>query len=557
MDLSLLIPARNEEYLARTIQDILEHIEGDSEIIAVLDGNWPNPPIEDHPRVHLIYHSESIGQRAATNEAARMSTAKYVMKLDAHCAVDQGFDVKLMADMQDDWTMVPIMRNLHVFDWVCECGYRQYQGPTPEACRLCGKPLTKEICWIAKPSPQSKAYCFDSTPHFQYFREFSKRPEGRGELTETMSLQGSCFMMTRQKYLDLNICDEEFGSWGSQGIEVACKTWLSGGRVIVSHKTFYAHLFRTQGADFGFPYPLSGKQTDHAKARARELFFEGKWDKAIRPLSWLVERFWPVPGWTEEQLNGLKDYESKNLTYFYSFPPKKGIVYYTDNRLDSIIMTACQRQLTHCANGHQVVSVSLAPLDFGENITLEAERGIFTMFRQILAGLEASTAEVIFLAEHDLIYHPSHFDFTPPRRDVFYYNENTWKIDAETGQALFYYTKQTSGLCAYRELLIEHYRKRIERVKREGRYDRAIGFEPGCHSFPRGIDNYPAERWMSDYPNLDIRHGKNLTPSRWSPDQFRSQRNCQGWTMADSVPGWGMTKGRFQELLQELTNGNH
>jgi len=33
-----------------------------------------------------------------------------------------------------------------------------------------------------------------------------------------------------------NICDEEFGSWGSQGLEVAIKTWLSGGKVMVSHK---------------------------------------------------------------------------------------------------------------------------------------------------------------------------------------------------------------------------------------------------------------------------------------------------------------------------------
>ena len=35
MDLSILIPARNEIFLTRTIQDILEHVEGNTEVIVV------------------------------------------------------------------------------------------------------------------------------------------------------------------------------------------------------------------------------------------------------------------------------------------------------------------------------------------------------------------------------------------------------------------------------------------------------------------------------------------------------------------------------------------
>ena len=93
MDLSILIPSRNELFLARTIQDILEHIEADTEVIAVLDGQWADPPVEDHPRVTLVYHPESVGQRAATNEAARIASGKYLMKVDAHCAFTQGFEI--------------------------------------------------------------------------------------------------------------------------------------------------------------------------------------------------------------------------------------------------------------------------------------------------------------------------------------------------------------------------------------------------------------------------------------------------------------------------------
>lgn len=245
-DLSILIPARNEQFLSKTIEDILSNIEGKTEIITVLDGAWANPGIQDDPRITIIYHPVSIGQRAATNEAAKLSNAKYIMKVDAHCAFDKGFDVKLMADMKDNWTMVPTMRNLHVFDWVCPEGHRRYQGPSG-LCTDCGERTEMDIVWIPKKNPQSNSYCFDSEPHFQYFGEFNKRPEGQGELTPTMSIQGSCFVMTREKYWELGICDESFGSWGSQGIEVACKTWLSGGQVMVNKKTWYAHLFRTQG----------------------------------------------------------------------------------------------------------------------------------------------------------------------------------------------------------------------------------------------------------------------------------------------------------------------
>ena len=109
-------------------------------------------------------------------------------------------------------------------------------------------------------------------------------------------------MLTKDKWLELEICDESLGSWGSQGIEVAVKTWLSGGRVIVNHKTYYAHMFRTQGGDFSFPYHMPNKQVQYAKSRIREIFFNNKWDKQIYPLSWLVKKFSPVPGWESTDL---------------------------------------------------------------------------------------------------------------------------------------------------------------------------------------------------------------------------------------------------------------
>lgn len=316
--LSILIPARNEVFLSKTVEDILANKRGNTNILVGLDGKWADPGIAAHPDVSVVYYPEAIGQRAMTNRLAKLSKAKYVMKVDAHCAFDEGFDVKLMDDMQDDWTTCPQMRNLHAFNWVCEDGHTRYQGPSG-VCESCGKETTREMVWQPRAGTRNSSYCFDSEPHFQYFKEYKNKQ--KGDLVESMSLQGSCFMMTRDKYWELNICDEEFGSWGSQGIEVAVKTWLSGGKVIINKKCWYAHLFRTQGSDFGFPYPISGKQVSKAKKHAKDLFFENKWDKQVLPLSWLVEKFWPVPGWREEDLANIKRFDTAgNLGTFIASP---------------------------------------------------------------------------------------------------------------------------------------------------------------------------------------------------------------------------------------------
>jgi hypothetical protein len=168
--------------------------------------------------------------------------------------------------------------------------------------------------WIGKRNPQSTSYCFDSEPHFQYFEDWKHREpyitDKKTGFTETMSLQGSCFMATREKYWELELCGEDLGSWGNQGLEVACKTWLSGGRVLVNHRTWYAHMFRTQGGDFSFPYNQSGRGVQKTKKKTWELFQNGNWPKQIHPISWLVERFWPVKGWTHENLSKLKASEN-------------------------------------------------------------------------------------------------------------------------------------------------------------------------------------------------------------------------------------------------------
>lgn len=538
-DLSILIPARNETYISNTVADILKNKRGKTEILVGLDGEWANPGILDHPDVRIVRVSESIGQRALTNRLCRLSKSKYVAKCDAHCAFDEGFDQKML-DMiagHDDWTVVPLMQNLHVFNWECpKCGGQWYQGPTPDRCMgNISKPghgttvnlacdnttgFRKVIVWAPREGgPHQTSYRFDKTLHFKYFPEFRRRPEGQGDVTPTMSLQGSFFMLTREKYWELNICDEKHGSWGQQGTEVACKTWLSGGKVMVNHNTWYAHMFRTQGGDFTFPYPQSERRIEEARQYSRDLWFNNKFEKQIHPLSWLIEKFAPVPGWTEE----IPD------------KARKGIIYYTDNQLPTKLAHKVQDQLKSIEL--PITSASLKKMDkMGTNVVVDGVRGYETYFKQILAALEASTSEIVFFCEHDNLMHSSHFDFTPPRKDRFYYDQNWWKVRSD-GFAVHWDANQVSGLCCYREHALEWYRNKQKSFYEQieaGRFDRK--FEP--------VDIVDGEEitevWKAKYPSIDIRHDRNLTYNKWSLDDFRDKSTAANFqeSTIDKIEGW-------------------
>lgn len=535
MDLSILIPARNEMFLSKTIENILANIEGDTEVIAVCDGNWPDPSIHDNARVHLIYHSQSIGQRAATNEAARLSKAKFIMKCDAHCSFDKGFDVKLMADIEYEWTIIPRMYNLHAFDWKCKkCGDTRYQGPTPTSCPKCDNKTDFERVMVWKPRLNRKSdyMRFDRDLKFQYWGALEKRESSKSDIADTMSLIGACWMMHRQRYWDLGGMDENHGSWGQMGTEIACKSWLSGGRLAVNKKTWFAHMFRTQGGDFGFPYHNPG--ISKARHHSRHLWLEGGWPLAKHNLQWLIDKFAPVPDWSTHQA------ETKEL------------IYYTDSHCREDILLACQKSIEKC--NLPIISVSQQPLAFGKNIVMELPRSTVSMYKQIVEGLQTSTADIVFLIEHDIIYHPSHFTFIPRRDDEIYYNVNRWSINADTGEAIFYYSWSNGHIVAYRKALLKWLTDFLALVEKIGYSHRKMGHAIGKRRY-EGVQHFHIRTFMSELPNLDIRHSGNFSNSRFTFDEKQRHELPPEWKRADEVPGWGQTKGRLGDILREVTNG--
>jgi len=233
----------------------------------------------------------------------------------------------------------------------------------------------------------------------------------------------------------------------------------------------------------------------------------------------------------------------------------KGIIYYTDNRLSQLRADWMLEELVKKyirKSGLPIVSCSLKPIDFGKNIIVNLNPCAVTMFEMILLALKASESKYIFFCEHDVLYHLSHFEFTPPTDDTFYYNTNVWRCHPRRNICVTYAEMRSlSGICTNRELAIEHFIKRLAYIKKNGwekdisknpKWARVMGYEPGKRTQIGGFSDDKSEAWQSEQPNIDIRHRLTMTIPKLSLNQFNQPPvNWQQVTI-DKIPYWNLKK---------------
>jgi len=277
-DLSILIPARNEIFLQQTITDLLTKAEGDIEVIAILDGYWPIPQLIEDVRLKIIHRGHPQGMRAAINAGAAIAKGKYLLKCDAHCMFAQGFDKILAKDCDKNWVVVPRRYSLDPEKWALIDNPKYPIDYMYLSNDLHGVP------WSAK----------------------NKDPKLKKKLIdETMSNQGSVWFMAKDYFHELELMDETtYGIFWNEFQEIGLKCWLSGGRVMVNKKTWYAHWHKTN--EYGRGYGMPGSEQPKALA-AVDKWKTGGWHKQTLPLSWLIERFWPVPTWTPELIEKVRN----------------------------------------------------------------------------------------------------------------------------------------------------------------------------------------------------------------------------------------------------------
>lgn len=307
INVSVIIPSRNDQFLNKTIHDLLDKSEKSVEVIVVLDGYWPSGIVEDK-RVLYAHHGtfhNSKGMRASINRGVSVSKGTYIMKIDEHCMVDQGWDRKLIEDSEDNYVVIPRRKRLDAEKWELTND---------------GRP---DIDYMFIDYPYKTKGDITDGLHGAEDRERGKARQGI-EIDDVMTMQGSCYFMSR-KHWDTVIKEMDelhYGPFTMEAQEISNKTWLSGGRVIVNKKTWYAHYHKgTKGKGYGFSteqYKQFSRDKEKGRLYAIEYWLNTKDYKYN--FDWLVDKFWPLPNWPLNWKEQIKE----DAQYDFSKVGEKG-----------------------------------------------------------------------------------------------------------------------------------------------------------------------------------------------------------------------------------------
>lgn len=274
--LSVIIPARNERFLGQTVADLLAH-GGDIEILAVLDGYWPDPPLPDDKRLVVLHRGRALGMRAGINAAAAIARGEWMMKTDAHCAFGVGYDEILQADCADNWIVIPRRYSLDAENWT-----------------------------IADKEPVDSMYYFWPWAHPDelglHGRPWNERARARKHIPidEDMTFQGSCWFMHRRHWDRLGGMSEVgYETFMGEPQELGLKTQLGpwAGAIMRNKSTWFAHLHK--GKTYGRMYSFTKSERDRGNAYSFDFWWNNRWAERVHDLEWLIERFWPLPGWPD------------------------------------------------------------------------------------------------------------------------------------------------------------------------------------------------------------------------------------------------------------------
>jgi glycosyltransferase involved in cell wall biosynthesis len=255
--LSIVIPSYLDKDLQKTIDDLRYKARGEIEILAVLDGYD-----DEITGAQVIRNEKRLGMRGAINRGVAESHGDYILKCDSHCMFDEGYDLKLLSHIEDNWIVVPRRYKLNTDSWVL------YDDP----------PIDYEKLVINRPDRICGV-------------EWKSRARERKDvlLDETMVFQGSCYVLSRKHWNWLGGLSEfGYGTFTQEPIEICLKTWLGGGRVMVNKSTWYAHKHRQHGRTYTFS---TTKEIEPGNTYSRDFWLNNRWEGRIHDLSWLMTRF--------------------------------------------------------------------------------------------------------------------------------------------------------------------------------------------------------------------------------------------------------------------------
>lgn len=236
---SVVIPCwmDDEQYLSRTVSSIKDNAIGRLEILTEMD-------------------TYDEGHRVLTNRAVEKAKGKYILRIDAHCAMSPGWDARMKTACNGDVIVKPMLDGLDVDTWM---GHNRDMGMV-----VWNKRFRNRYPYFWKPFP------------------------ARDVEEESLSLIGCCFLLEKRYYDKLGGCDESLSKWGGFGLEWALKTWLTGGRVAIRTDCVCYHLFREAGK---IPFQIDQRRLDETFLSLGKTWSLGLGKGQTRPMAWLISRF--------------------------------------------------------------------------------------------------------------------------------------------------------------------------------------------------------------------------------------------------------------------------
>ena len=282
-ELSVVIPNRNSPFLAKTIKSALDNAGCGVEVIVNIDEHWINWEIED-PRVHYIHPPQPVGLREGVNNCVRMAKGKYIMKSDDHNMFGENYGrILIDSHEEDNWVQIPRRYALNAEEWKIE---ERTDNKYPV-----------DYMYIDFPR---KGKDHDDGMHGVEWRERRDERLNKPEydVDETPSMQGSCYFMTRNHYLNTlgGMDSKKYGVFAQESQEIGFKTWLGGGKVMVNKKTWYAHLHK--GSRYGRFYKMPGGNVEMSNSSA-EYWLNDMEPNMKFKFEDFIKHFWPMPSWPD------------------------------------------------------------------------------------------------------------------------------------------------------------------------------------------------------------------------------------------------------------------
>ena len=211
------------------------------------------------------------------------------------------------------------------------------------------------------------------------------------------------------------------------------------------------------------------------------------------------------------------------------------VIYITANQMPDKWMDFQIKQLHKAAKGFPIISISMQPMDLGENLLDDAqEKSHWNMYRQLCRGAKLAKTPYVAMAEDDTLYSREHFTEFRPKLDEVSYNRSRWSLFSWDAVYCLRQRVSNCSMIGARDLVVDALEERDKKHPDGFSYTGEIGREIVERKL--GVSRRKMVEWYSTVPVIQLNHPDGIDES-----QQRKWKK-HGQIKAYDIPYWGNAK---------------